>query len=166
MEGPPVRQHEVQILTLSFQISGKLEVIGTFLQFLNDPVRDALLIYEATVVPLVPGGPLRPLARSQISLRKPEVVFLYLTEPAGRAEVRQLIRKETLIAYTPLAILRGAFNMSAESRPTDFLATMSADFVLVSEASLFMLTDALTSIPKECPLLLVGRQYIQLYHPL
>lgn len=166
MEGPPIRQHDVQILTLSFQISGKLEVIGTFVQFLNDPVRDALIIREAQVLPLIPGGSLRPMAHPQLSLRKPEVVFLYLTEQAGRDEVRLLARKETLIAYAPLAILRGAFSMSAEARPSDFLAVMSADFVIVSDASLYMLADLPAPFPKECPLLLAGRQYIQLYHPL
>ncbi len=164
MQGPPINKFTVQILTLSFQITGQLESIGPFLEFLVDPVRDALSITDAQVLPLMPGGPLKGMTRPQISLRKPEVVFIYPLEQVAKDQVRLLARKEPYIVYTPLAILRASFHLSAEARAQDLFSTMSADFVPITEVSLFSLLDLPAPFPQKPDLLIVGRQYVQLYH--
>lgn len=163
-EGPPVYQYAVHLLTRTFQFSGQLEVIGEILNFLNDPMRDALILRQAYIAPLTPGGPIRGLARPQISVRRQEVVFLYLGEATARAEVRLLARKELLVVYTPLAVLRGVFHLPAEAPVSDFLASMPGAFVPVTRANIFLLLELPSAFPTECDLLLVGRQHIQLHH--
>jgi hypothetical protein len=163
LAGPPIHRHAVQILTPSFQFSGELEVVGNLVDFLNDAVRDALILHQAQITPLVRGGAMKDMARPQVSLRKQEVVFLYLTEPEVRAEVRLMARKEPLIIYTSLAVLRGELHLPAEVRANDFLAATSGIFIPVTSARLFMLTD-LSPFPDACDFLLLGRRCIRFYH--
>lgn len=162
--GPPIHEYGVQLITRFFQFSGQLEVVGNPLDFLNDRTRDALVLRQAYIAPLTPGGPIRGLARRQVSVRKQEVVFLYYTDAEAREAIRLMTRKELLIAYTPLAVLKGVFHLPAEARLSDFLAAMSDLFLPLSRAELFFLQELPSPFPTRCELLLVGRQYIQVYH--
>jgi len=162
--GPPVQQHAVQLLTPAFQMSGQLEAVGNLVDFVNDNHRDALILHEAQLAPLSPGGPMRGLARPQLSVRKREVILLYLTEADSRAEMRLLAREEPLIVYTPLAVLRGTFHPHAEASMTDFLASTPGDFLPATAARLFFLKDLPSPFPEQCDLVFVGRRYFQLYH--
>jgi hypothetical protein len=155
----------VQLLTRSFQFNGRLETVGNPLDFLNDPTRDGLALHQAHIAPLTPGGPIRGLARPQVSVRRREVVFLHYTEPEAREAIRLLARGEPLIAYTPLAVLRGTFHLPAEALLSDFLASTTGSFLPVTQAQLFFLQNLPSPFPSECELLMVGRRYIQVYHP-
>jgi len=163
-EGPPIHQYTVQLLTRSFQFNGQLEVVGNPLDFLNDPNRDALSLRQAYIIPITPGGPIRGLARPQISVRRSEVVLLHFADQEAREEMHLLARKELLIAYTPLLVLRGIFHLPAEAPLSDFLASMSSAFLPVTRATLFLLVELPSPFPQECDLLLIGQRYIQLYH--
>jgi len=164
-EGPPVHEYEAQLLTQSFQFNGRLETVGNPLDFLNDPTRDALILRQAYIAPLTPGGPIRGLARPQVSVRRQEVLFLYYAGSEAREAIRLLARREPLIAYTPLAVLRGTFHLPAEALLGDFLASTTGSFLPITHAQLFFLQRLPSPFPSECELLMVGRQYIQLYHP-
>jgi len=162
--GPPVQQYTVQLLTPSFQFGGQLEVIGSLLDYLNDSVRDALILHQAHVAPLQPGSAMREVNRPQISVRKREVVFLHFTDPEAQSEARLLARKEPYIIYTTLAVLRGDVHLPAETRIHDLMATMSGDFLSVTNSSLFMLAQLPTPLPEKGGFLLVGQRHIQFYH--
>lgn len=163
-QGPPTQQYSVQILTPSFQFSGQLEMVGSPLDFLNDANRDALTLRHAYIAPLTPGGPIRGLARAQISVRKQEVVLLSFAEEGLEEKMRLFLRKELLVAYTPIAVLRGVFHLPAEAPLNDFLALMPGAFVPVTRVHLFPLIETPASFPGESDLLIVGRRHIQLYH--
>lgn len=162
--GPPVHEFGVRIVTLSFQFSGQLEVVGNPLDFLNDRTRDALVLRQAHINPLTPGRPIRGLARRQVSVRKQEVVFLLYEEAEAAREIHLMARKELLIAYTPLAVLKGVFHLPAEARLNDFLATMPDPFLPVTRAQLFLLQEFPSPFPTECDLLIMGQRHIQVYH--
>ncbi len=162
---PLVQKYPVQILTPSLQIAGHLEIIGTPLTFLSDPGRDGMVLHDVRVVPLASGGPFKGLTQPLVTIRRQEIMLLYFSDPEARAAVQTLARKEQIIAYTSLAILRGAFHMPAESLITNFLATTSGDFLPLTEARVFLLTPLPVPYPDRCELLLVGRKYIQMYHP-
>ncbi len=153
------------LMTPSFHARGQLHIVGNLLDFLNDPGRDALLLSQARVAPHRSGGPLRSMSLPQISVRKQETVLLYLVEQEARAQIRLLARREPMILHTPLAILRGALPLSAEARSEDFLALVQTPFVVVTDASLFLLTETATPFPQQADILLIGRQHIQMYYP-
>ncbi len=164
MERPPVHQYAVQILTSSFQLNGELEVVGDLMGFLIGPTRDAFPLRQAHLAPIGPGSSLRPMDLPQISVRRREVVFLHLADPAAKESMRLMSRADPLILYTPLAIIRGNVHVSAETRLDDFMSTMTHPLIALTEARLFMLTQAGSGFPAECDMLLVGRPYVQMYY--
>jgi len=164
LQAPPIQRHEVQILTIHFQLSGQLEAVGPVDYFINDPNRDCLALYDVRLVPLTPGGPLKPLSRPHVVVLKPRIVFLYLGSAEARTSIRTLARRELLVAYTPLAVCRGYFHMPAEANVNDFLGVTPGDLLPVTEASVFPLIELPDPFPAKADLLLVGRAYIQLYH--
>lgn len=161
----PIQRHDVQILTVDFQFSGQLETIGALLNFINDPARDSLSLYDAHLAPFRPSSPLKGFSRPHVVVRRPYIVFLYFASAETRTSLKLLARQELLIAYTPVAVCRGYFHMSAEASTRDFLDVTPGGFVAVTEARLFPLVEFPVPFPTESELLMVGRAQVQSYHP-
>ncbi len=165
LQSPQIQRHEVQILTADFQFRGQLEVVGALLTFINDPIRDSFSLSDAHLTPLTPGSPLKGFFRPHIVVRRPHIAFLYFTSAETRASFQLLARRELLVAYTPVAVCRGYFHMSAEANLRDFLDAGQASLFAVSEARLFPLVEFPAPFPLETELLMVGRAQLQSYHP-
>ena len=165
LQAPPIHRHDVQIITVHFQFSGQLETVGSVENFINDPTRDCLALYDVRMIPLTPGSPLKPLSRPLVVVRKPQIVLLYLASGEIRASIRTLTRSELLVAYTPVAVCRGHFHMPAEATVNDFLGITPGDLLPVTDAHIFPLVELPDPFPAEADLLLAGRTYLQFYHP-
>jgi hypothetical protein len=76
-----------------------------------------------------------------------------------------LQRTELLVAYTPVAVCRGYFHMSAEARLRDFLDVAQEHLIPVTEAHIFPLVELPAPFPSEAELILIGRSQLQSYHP-
>lgn len=165
LQAPPTYRHEVQILTTHFQLSGQLETVGAVDNFINDSTRDSLALYDVRLAPLTPGSPLKPLFRPHVVVRKPEIVFLYLTSAETRASIHTLARHELLVAYTSVAVCRGYFHMPAEANVNNFLGVTPGDLLPVTQTHVFPLIELPDPFPVEADLLLAGRTHLQFYHP-
>jgi hypothetical protein len=161
----PAQRHEVQILTVDFQFSGQLETVGDVSTYINDPVRESLSLYDAYITPLTPGNPLKGLKRPHIVVRRPQAVFLYFASAESRASIRKLQKTELLVAYTPVAVCRGYFHMSAESRIRDFVDAIQEHLIPVTEAHIFPLVELPAPFPSQAEMVLIGRSQLQSYHP-
>jgi|YNPBryantNP2012_1023418.scaffolds.fasta_scaffold28634_2 hypothetical protein len=162
---PPTQMCGVLLLTPSMQIEGQMEIVGAPLAFLNAEERDGLILHQAHILPLPAGGRLREWTQSSLTLRRQEIVLLYLTDPAVQAAVQTLTRSEQYICYTSLAVVRADFHMPAEALRYDFLAALSGDLIPATDAQAFPLIPTPLPFPERCDLLLVGRSHIQMYHP-
>jgi len=162
--GPPIHRYAAQLLTPSFHLNGSLEVVGGPLDFLNDSRRDALVLTDVHLTPLTPGSPMRSMTRPQLVLRRQEVALLCFADPDVRADIRLLVRAESLIIYTPLAVLRGSMHVPAEVAMNDVLSSTPGDFLAVTDAHLFPLRELPAPWPTQSGLVIVGRPYVQLYH--
>ncbi len=162
---PPIQRHEVEIITVGFQFSGQLEVVGALLNFINDPTRDSLSLYDARLTPLTPGSPLKGFFRPHVIVRRRHVVFMYFTSAETRASLKLLARHELLVAYTPVAVCRGHFHMSTEANVRDFLDITQGGLLAVTEARLFPLVEFPAPFPLEAEQLMIGRDQLQSYHP-
>jgi hypothetical protein len=164
-EALPSERHEVQILTVDFQFSGQLETVGNVATFINDSVRDSLSLYDARLAPLTPGSPMQGFQRPHIVVRRPQIVFLHFTSAETRSAFRTLQNKELLVAYTPVAVCRGYFHMSAEARVRDFIDVVQDELIPVTEARIFPLIEPPAPFPSETDLIMIGRSQLQSYHP-
>jgi hypothetical protein len=164
LQAPPVQRHDVEILTVDFQFSGQIETVGPVANFINDTTRDDLSLYDVQLAALTPGSPLTTISRPHVVVRKPQIVFLYFTSAETRASIRTLVRRELLVAYTPTAVCRGHFHMSAEANVRDFLGVTPGDLLPVTEARIFPLTKLPAPFPAEADLVMLGRAHLHFYH--
>jgi hypothetical protein len=161
----PTARHEVQILTTNFQFSGQLETLGDLSTYINDSIRQSLSLHDAYLTPLTPGSPMRGLNRPHVVVLRPQTVFLYFTSAKTRESIRKLPKKELLVAYTPIAVCRGYFHMTAEARLRDFIDVTHEPLIPVSEARIFPLVELPAAFPTEVDMILVGLSQLQSYHP-
>lgn len=161
----PTQRHGVLILTANFQYGGQLEAVGPAFEFINAAARDSLSLYDAHLTPLTPGSPMRGLSRPHVVVRRQQVIFLYFEDAETRASVRRLARSESLVVYTPVAVCRGRFHMSAESRLDNFLDSVQDRLLPISEARIFPLLELPAPFPAEADIILIGRDQVLSYHP-
>jgi hypothetical protein len=115
-------------------------------------------------VPLTPGSPLSGFSKARITLLTSEILLLHFPEAESRSSIRPLVQKELLVAYTPVAVCRGFFHMSAEASVHEFLDVIQGDLLPVTEAGIFPLVKLPHPFPKRTEMVLVGRSYIEFYH--
>jgi hypothetical protein len=164
MQAPPIERHDVQILTPYLQLNGRLQVTGSILNFVNDPTRASLTLYDVHLTSLTPGSPLSDLSRSKLTLLKSQIVLLYFTEAEIRASIRPIVHRVLLVAYTPVAVCRGHFHMSAEASVDAFLDVTQGDLLPITEVQIFPLVELSAPFSLQADLLLIGRSHLQVYH--
>jgi hypothetical protein len=164
LEGPPVNRYEVQILTPHFQFSGQLETVGAVGNFINDPSRTSLSLYDVNLTPLTSNNPLKGLSRPHIVIRRSRIVLLYFVSTEARDSIRTLPRRELLVAYTPVAVCRAYFHMTAEANVENFLGVVSGELLPVTDANVFPLREYSAPFPRQPGLILIGRSHLQFYH--
>lgn len=164
LEGPRVQRHDVQILTTRFQFSGQVETVGPVANFIDDPTRDNLSLYDTHLAPLTPGTPLKAISRPHVVVRKSQIVLLYFTSAEIRASIRTLTRRELLVAYTPVAVCRGYFHMPTEADVRDFLSIIRGNLLPVTEPLIFPLRELPAPFPTKADLMMVGSPHLQFYH--
>jgi hypothetical protein len=164
--GPAIQQTEALIVTPTLQLAGRFEFFGTPLVYLNDDARDGIVLRDTRVGALDPGAPFKSLNRPQVTVRRSEIVLLYLIDPEIKAKASLLKREERLVTYTPLAILQGNFHMPVESQVEDFLSTTTGEFLPMTEARVFPLVTLPMDFPEHCDMLMMSRHFIQIYHPM
>ncbi len=161
----PTQKQEAQVLTAHFQFRGQLESTGPVGNYLNNPARQSLSLYDVEIAPTAPGSPLKAFSRPHVVLLKSQIVFLYFPSPEVQETISTFPRRELLMSYTPLAVCRGYFHMPAEAKVTDFLSVVTTELIPITESQLFPFSELPAPFPKEPEMLLVGREFLQCYHP-
>ncbi len=165
LQGPPIHRLEVSIITPRFQIAGQIETVGGVFTFVNDKKRESFSLHDVSLTPLAGSGPLQGFSRPHIVLRRSEIVLLYFVSAETRSSIQTLRRSELLVAYTPVAVCRARFHMADEANVSDFLEDIASRLLPITDVQLFPLQDLPTPFPTEPDLLLVGRSYLEFYHP-
>jgi hypothetical protein len=161
----PTQKQEAQVLTTQFQFKGQLESTGPAGNYLNNPSRQSLSLYDVQIAPTAPDSPLKAFSRPHVVLLKSQIVFLYFPSPEVQETISTFPRRELLMSYTPIAVCRGYFHMPTEAKLTDFLSVIASELIPITESHLFPFVELPAPFPKEPELLLVGRGFLQFYHP-
>jgi len=160
-----LQRHQVQILGRKFQFAGEMEPLGQVLDFLNNENRSTFPVYDVTIHPVGPSGPLAAITRPEITVSETELGFIFFLDSDYRQQVPVLRNSDRVIAYTPHAVLRGNFHRGAETRLGDMFDTLQGAFFAMTEVSIFFTTELAAPFPKQVDLLIINRFYVNLYHP-
>jgi hypothetical protein len=151
-------------MTASYQVNGILETVGPTLEFINDTNRDGLVMTDVRVAPLSTGGISRELSLPQMTLRRHEIIFVAFELPESREGLHLMQRREYIIMYTPVAVVRAGVHLPAETLTNDFLTSTTGDLLPVSDAQIHLFTTPSLPFSTQADLLMIGRGGIQFFH--
>jgi hypothetical protein len=159
-----IQRYDVQALGRSFQFVGQMEPLGRLIDYMADPERTTYPLFDVKISPMTPGGPLSGINRPEAIVSSQELGLIYFLDAEYRKKVDVYPSFDRVIAYTPHAILRGRFHRGAETKMRDCFDMTAGSYTVMTEASIFPLTELVAPFPRQADLLIVNRFYVNIYH--
>ncbi len=159
-----LERYDVQVVGSRYQFDAKMEPVGRALDYLNSEDRSTFPLFDVRMYPIAPTGRLGEIARPEITVMRSELGLIYFLDAAYRRQVQPLKNFDQVIAYTSHVVLRGNFHHGAETRLRDLFEIMQGSFFPMTEVSLFPTTELPAAFPQQADLLIVNRNYVNLYH--
>ena len=156
-------RYEATVITTAFQITGQIEPIGPWLDFLNAQDRIALPVHNAHV--LMIGTSVGPAPKkSQVYVNRHDICFIYLPDRSSHQTVHMLRNVQTAIAHIGPVICRGEWHMGMDATLATYLDDLLGDFFPVTNADLHAKVALPAPLPHKAELILVNRRYVLVYH--
>lgn len=155
---------DAKVFGNKFLFEGQLEPIGQILDYFNDENRSAFPMYDVTLVPIEPSGPLSRVKRPQIVVNLSELGLIFFLDPEDRERVMRLRNFDRVIAYTPHAILRGNIHRGGETRLRNLFDMTAGIFLVMTDVSVFPIKQLPVPFPQQVDLLIVNRLFINVIH--
>ena len=157
-------RYEATVITTAFQITGQIEPIGPWLDYLNARDRIALPIYNARLLAIgtsLGPAPEKPL----VYVNRHDICFLYLPDHNSHQMVHMLRSVQTAIAHIGPVVCRGEWHMSTDATLATFIDDMPGDFFAVTNADLHAKVALPAPLPPKVELILVNRRHVSVSHP-
>jgi hypothetical protein len=157
-------RYDATVITPAFQITGQIEPIGAWLDFLNTRDKIALPIYNAHVRMI--GTSVGPAPeKSQVYVNRRDVCFIYLPDRNSHQTVHMLRNVQIAIAHIGPVICRGEWHMGMEATLATFIDDLTGDFFAVTNADLHAKVTLPEPLPHKAEMMLVNRQQLAVFHP-
>jgi hypothetical protein len=156
-------RYEATVITTAFQITGQIEPVGPWLDFLNAKDKIALPIYNARILVIgaSPGpAPEKPL----VYVNRHDICFLYLPDRNSHETVHIMRSVRTAIAHIGPVVCRGEWHMGPDATLATFIDDLPGDFFAVTNADLHAKVALPAPLPPKAELILVNRLYLSVYH--
>jgi hypothetical protein len=157
-------RYEVMVITPAFQITGLIEPIGPWLDFLNTKDKFTLPVFNAHVLAIgtsVGPAPEKP----QVYVNRHDICFINLPDRNSHQTVHMLRNVHTAIAHIGPVVCRGEWHMGADATLTTFIDDLPGNFFPVTGADLHAKSALPAPLPHKAELILVNRLHVSLYHP-
>ena len=153
------------ILTPAYHITGYLEPIGPWLDWLNARDKITLPVQGARFQPLG-GAPAAasPAERAVIHLSRADVGVIHLPERAAAESVHMLRNVQAAILHIGPVICRGELHLGVDATLATFMDDLPGAFFPVTGAQLFSTAALPVPLPRQAELILVNRAQVQLYY--
>jgi hypothetical protein len=152
------------VVTTAFQITGQIEPIGTWLDFLNAKDKFTLPVYNAHVLAIgtsVGPAPEKP----QVYVNRNDVCFIHLPNRDSHQSVYMLKNVQTAIAHLGPVICRGEWHMGADATLVTFVDDLPGNFFPITNADLHAKAPMPAPLPHKVELILANRLHVSIYHP-
>lgn len=157
-------RYEAVIVTPEFQVSGQVEPIGPWLDFLNAKDKITLPVYNAHILAIgisVGPAPEKP----QVYVNRNEICFIYLPDRASHQSVYMLKNVQTAVAHIGPVICRGEWHMGVDATLATFIDDLPGNFFPITNADLHAKAAMPAPLPHKAELILVNRLRVPVYHP-
>ena len=157
-------RYEATVITTAFQITGQIEPIGPWLDFLNTKDKYRLPVYNAHMLAIgtsVGPAPEKPL----VYVNRRDVCFIYLPDRNSHQTVHMLRNVQAAIAHIGPVICRGEWHMGMDATLATFIDDLPGNFFPVTNADLHAKVTLPAPLPHKAELMLVNRLHVPVYHP-
>jgi len=157
-------RYEATVITKEFQMTGQIEPIGPWLDFLNAKDKYTIPIYEARIMLIgtsVGNTPVKPVAL----VNRFDICFIYLPDHAAHQSVHMLRNVQAVIAHIGPVVCRGEWHMGVDATVPTFVDDLSGNFFPVTNADLHAKVALPVPLPHKAELLLVHRMHVTVFHP-
>ena len=157
-------RYEAMVITTEFQITGQIEPIGPWLDFLNAKDKFTLTVHNAHILAIgtsVGPAPEKP----QVYVYRHDVCFIYLPDRNSHQSVHMLKNVHTAIAHIGPIICRGEWHMGADATLSTHIDDLTGNFFPITNADLHAKVTMPAPLPHKAELILVNRQHVPIYHP-
>src|SRR5262245_60799986 len=99
IDGPNFAEVGATVLTSTFQVRGKLHVLGVMQTFMNDEQKPTLSVYNADVIGLNVNNPAAHMTQPEVILNKRYTAIVALEAMPAQGQLSILARAEQLMMY-------------------------------------------------------------------
>ncbi len=162
--GPNFIEVAASVLTSTFQVRGKLHVLGVMQTFMNDEQKPTLSIYASDVLGIDASNPAAHMTQPEIIITKRYASIVALETMPEQGQLSLLARTEQLIMYTDRFAVAGRFHMGPDARLNDFTEASLQQFILASDVKIYPLFQSRPGLVQATPLAMIHKSQIRLYH--
>ncbi len=156
-------RYEATVVTTTFQITGQIEPIGPWLDFLNTKGKSVLPVHDAHV--LMMGTSVGPVSKKpQVNVNLRDVCFIYLPDRNSHQTVHMLRNVRVAIAHIGPVICRGEWHMGMDATLVTFVDELPGDFFAVTNADMHARVTVPEPLPHKAEMLLVNRQHMAIFY--
>lgn len=157
-------RYEATVITTAFQITGQIEPIGPWLDYLNAKDKITVPIYHARMLAIGTSAGSAP-EQPQVIVNRNHICLIYLPDRSSHQTVHMLKNVQTAIAHIGPVICRGEWHMGIDVRLATFIDHLPGDFFAVTNADLHARVALPAPLPPKVELILVNRQHVSVSHP-
>ncbi len=147
----------------TFEIIGKIEPLGPWLDFLNNRGKTIITLYGARVMPIgasTPPGPEQP----QVHVNGAELCVIHLPDRAAIESVYMLKNVQTAIAHIGPIVCRGEFHVGADKTVARYFDELPGIFFPITNVELFSTVALPVPLPRKADLILANRAHLRLFY--
>jgi hypothetical protein len=152
------------VLTSTFQVRGKLRILGIMQTFLNDEQKPTLIVYGADVIGFSVTNPVGRMSQPEVVVAKPDAAIVALEAIPPQGQLTLQPHTEQLMLFTDRFAVAGKFHMGQDARLADFAESALQQFIVASDVKIYPLFQARPGLAQAAPLALVHRSQVRLYY--
>lgn len=149
------------VITPSLQITGQMEPVGSWIDFLNSRDKQTFNLYSARLMSI--GGASSVVEVEQVTINRHLIYLLAFPEMGVRETIPLLRNSVTAVFHSGPILCRGEIHMGMETSLGTFLDEFKGEFIPVTDASLHSLIAMPVALPKQLDVALLNRSQIQVY---
>ena len=154
-------RHSVEILMVDSRVTARVEPIGSWLDFANEPGRGTIVVHDARIYANDVTDQ-RSVENPRLSLNKRDILAIVLLDPEGRKSFEIPEPTTSAVCHIGPFICRGQVHLG-RCDPATMLDDADGDFFVMT-AAYFSSRRPLAAPLPAAEMLLMNRRQVQMYY--
>ncbi len=159
-----INEIQSKIVLDQFLLDTKIKSVGALDTSLNNEAYNYVTITEAISTPWYQNNPIQQVDFAEGYLKIRDILLIYPMDEKAQKRIQLMPHSERIIFYLERFAIRGKLSMGSDMLLSGVLDSLDKRFLAITDASIFPMFPARTSISETMPLALLNRAKISHYH--